>query len=334
MSKRVGRWTLQFPSMPRFLSAVTNVGPKEGEGPLGQHFDIVQKDAMRGVRSAEAAERQFMQEACDKALVDANLTADSVDLFTAGDLLNQIVTANFVARTIQAPFIGVYNACATIGDALSLAAMALDGDFAGNTLVSVSSHYQTAERQFRYPIEMNVQRKQTNQRTVTGAAAAVLGREGPGPKITHATLGRVVDYGLKDPNDMGAAMAPAAADTFLRHLADMNATVADYDLILTGDLAACGKSMFAQLVKEAGISMGNKHQDAGTMIFGAQQNVKSGGSGAACLAVVMFGYIMKEMAKGHWRRVLILPTGALYSPISFQQGESIPCIAHALVIES
>ncbi len=334
VSKRVGRWTVQFPTKPRFVSAVTNVGPKEGEGPLGQHFDMVQTDAMRGVLSAEVAERQYMQEACDKALADAGLQPEDVDIFVAGDLLNQIVTANFVARTIQAPFIGVYNACATIGDALTVSAMALDGDFTSNALISVSSHYQTAERQFRYPIELNIQRKATNQWTVTGAAAAVLGRTGTGPQITHATAGRVVDYGIKDPNDMGAAMAPAAADTFLRHLADMGATPADYDLIVTGDLAATGKKLFARLVKEAGFSLGEKYQDAGVMIFSERQNVKAGGSGAACLAVVLCGSIFKEMAKGRWRRVLVVPTGALVSPLSFQQGESIPCIAHAVVIEA
>lgn len=333
MSKRAGRWTITLPSKPRFLGYATNVGPEEGKGMLGQYYDSVQTDYMRGLFSAEQAERLYMREACDHALSKANCLPTDMDMFIAGDLLNQIVTANFVARDLQIPFIGVYNACASIGDALTLSGIMIDGNYADKVLISVSSHYQTAERQYRYPIEHNIQRKAANQCTVTGAAAAVLGYGEIGPQITHLTVGQVVDYGLKDPNHMGAAMAPAAADTFLRHMADLGATPADYDLILTGDLAAYGKTLFTHLIRQAGFSLGNKYQDAATLIYSQQQQVNAGGSGAACLAVVLFGYIFKEMAKGRWRRVLALATGALFSPISYKQGESIPCVAHAIVIE-
>lgn len=325
---------MQFPNSPKIISAASIVGPKEGAGPLGKYFDVVQEDYMRNEPSAEKAERRFLQDACDRALSNLQLQAGDVQFYIAGDLLNQVISATFVGRRLAVPYLGVYNACASIADAITLGAMLVDGDFADRTLVGVSSHYQSAERQYRYPIELNIQRKATNQWTVSGAGAAIIAREGVGPRITHATLGRVVDYGLKDPNDMGCAMAPAAADTFLRHLHDTGRTPGDYDLILTGDLAAYGKSMFNELVKEAGITMGGKHQDAGALIFSAEQQVKAGGSGAACSAVVFFGYVLKEMAAGRWHRVLLLPTGCLHSPVSYQQGETLPCIAHAVVVET
>jgi len=333
-SKRLGRWTIAFPGSPRIVSATSVVGPKEGEGPLRSYFDVVEQDPMRGEVCAEAAERRFMEDACNRALSQIALASDDVDLFLGGDLLNQVITASFTARSLQIPFVGLYSACATIGAGLTLAATLVDSDWATTVLVAGASHYQTAERQYRYPIELNVQRKQTNQWTVTGAGAAVVAKQGNGPKITQATIGRVVDYGLKDTNDMGCAMAPAAADTLLRHLADTGRTPGDYDLIMTGDLAAYGKKMFKQLVKDAGIALGGKHQDAGELIFSQQQKVGAGGSGCACLAVVGFGYVLKEMAAARWHRVLLLPTGALHSPVTYQQGESIPCVAHAIVVET
>lgn len=332
-AKRAGRWTVYLPNSPRIISAASIVGPKEGQGPLAQHFDVVEQDSMRGKTSPEKAERLFMQDACNRALAQIALRPEDVDYFLGGDLLNQVVTAAFVARDLQSPFLGLYGACATIGSALSLASMLVDGDYAARVLVATSSHYQTAERQYRYPIELNIQRKATNQWTVTGAGAAVVAKEGAGPKITHVTVGRVVDYGLKDTNDMGAAMAPAAADALLRHLADLGRTPGDYDLILTGDLAGYGKKMFNHLVSEAGITLGGKHQDAGCLIFSPQQEVGAGGSGCACSAVVFLGYVLRELASTRWQRVLLIPTGALFSPLTYQQGESIPCVAHAIAVE-
>jgi stage V sporulation protein AD len=333
-SKRIGRWTIEFSGNPRIVSAASVVGPKEGEGPLRQYFDVVEQDPMRGEKTAERAERRFMEDACNLALAQLQLKSEDVDLFLGGDLLNQEITASFTARMLQIPFAGLYSACATIGSALALGAGLVDGMYAGTVLVAGASHYQTAERQYRYPIELNVQRKATNQWTVTGGGAAVIAKEGDGPKITQATIGRVVDYGLKDTNDMGSAMAPAAADTLLRHLADTGHTPGDYDLILTGDLATHGKKMFNHLVSEAGVTLGGKHQDAGSLIFSPRQNAGAGGSGCACAAVVMFGYVLKEMAATRWHRVLVLPTGSLHSPVSYQQGESMPCIAHAIVLET
>ncbi|MGI6083071.1 MAG: stage V sporulation protein AD [Limnochordia bacterium] len=333
-SRRLGRWTVHFPGSPRIVSAASVVGPKEGEGPLRSYFDVIESDPMRGEACPEAAERRFMEEACNRAIRLLNLKNDDIDIFLGGDLLNQVITAGFTARSLQIPFLGLYSACATVGAALMLAGTLVDCDWVTTALVAASSHYQTAERQFRYPIELNIQRKPTNQWTVTGAGAAVIAKQGEGPKLTHATIGRVVDYGLKDTNDMGCTMAPAAADTLLRHLADTGRTPGDYDLILTGDLAAYGAKMFRHLVKEASIGLGNKHQDAGQLIFSSQQKVGAGGSGCACVAVVGLGYVLKEMAAGRWHRVLLLPTGALFSPVTHMQGESIPCVAHAIVIES
>lgn len=331
---RVGRWTVQLQHNPRIIAAASVVGPREGAGPLGTYFDEVMSDYMQGETSAEVAERRFMADACDKALAMAQLNRDEIDLFMAGDLLNQTITSSFTARSLQIPFMGLFNACATIGEALTLASIFIDGDYAQRILVAASSHYQSAERQYRYPIELNIARKQTNQWTVSGAGAAVISKEGEGPKITHATVGRVVDYGLKDVNDMGCAMAPAAADTLLRHLSDTGRTVGDYDLILTGDLASYGKKMFNELVKEAGVTLGGKHLDAGDMMYSQKQQPGAGGSGAACSAVTIFGYVLKEMANTRWHRVLALPTGSLHNPLTYQQGESIPGIAHAIVIET
>jgi stage V sporulation protein AD len=332
--KRVGKYTVQFLNSPKIIAAAGVVGPKEGEGPLSSYFDAVISDEMYGQNTAEKAERRFLQHACDQALNTARLSTADIDLYLAGDLLNQLITATFTARRLSVPYVGIYNACATLTAGLALSAMLVDGDYADRILTGVSSHYQTAERQFRYPVELNIQRKKTNQRTVTGAGAAVVAREGIGPRITHATLGRVVDYDLKDANDMGAAMAPAAADTFLRHLEDTDRTVVDYDLVLTGDLANNGKPLFNALLKEAGISLENKHQDAGALIYSPQQQVQAGGSGAACSAAVFYGYVLKEMADTRWRRVLLIATGSLHSPLSCLQGESIPCIAHAVAVET
>lgn len=332
--KRVGRWTMTFPNTPRIISASSIVGPKEGDGPLGQYFDKIDSEYMRGELIAEVAERRFMQDACDQALSEAKLSIQDIDLFLAGDLLNQIITSSFVARKLEAPFVGLFNACATIGEALTLAATLVDGDFVARALVATSSHYQTAERQYRYPIELNIARADTNHWTVSAGAAAIIAREGMGPKITHATLGRVMDYGLKDVNDMGSSMAPAAADTLLRHFQDTGRTPGDYDLIMTGDLGAYGKKMFNLLVKEAGITLGGKHQDAGDMMYSQKQQAGAGGSGAACSAVTIFGYVLKEMANTRWHRVLVIPTGSLHNKVTYDHGESMPAIAHAVVLET
>lgn len=330
--KRVGKYTVAIERV-HLAGRAAVVGPQEGKGPLASYFDHIESDSMCGERTAEKAERHFLRTACRLALQSTGLQPDQIDYFFSGDLLNQLVSSNFVAHSLGIPFYGLFNACATIAEGLALGSMLVDGGFADRVLVGASSHYQTAERQYRYPIELNVQRKATNQWTTTGAGAAVLAREGSGPRITLHTAGRVMDYGLKDVNDMGSAMAPAAADTLLRHLSDTNQSVGDYDLILTGDLGRQGSKMFRMLVKDAGITLGGKHQDGGVMMFSPEQEPGAGASGAACSATVILGYVLKEMENSRFRRVLCLPTGSLHSPLSYQQGESIPTISHAIAIE-
>lgn len=331
-AKRVGNFTVAFDQV-RIAGRAAVVGPHEGKGNLTAYFDHIAADPMWGESSAERAERHYLRTACRLALEAAGVRPEDVNYFLAGDLLNQLITSNFVAHSLGIPFYGLFNACATIAEGLALGAALVDGGFADRVLVGASSHYQTAERQYRYPIELNVQRKPTNHWTTTGAGAALLARDGAGPRLSLHTAGRVIDYGLKDVNDMGSAMAPAAADTLLRHLADTGRHLGDYDLILTGDLGRQGSKMFRMLVKEAGITLGGKHKDGGVMMFKPEQQAGAGASGAACSATVIFGYAIKEMERGRYRRVLCLPTGSLHSPLSYQQGESIPTISHAVVLE-
>ncbi|HET7559670.1 MAG TPA: stage V sporulation protein AD [Limnochordia bacterium] len=330
---RLGRQTVAFQSPPRLIGHYTVVGPDEASGPLGATFDAVIDDPMAGLTTPEKAERAFYRRAVQGALAAARLQPEEIDFFIGGDLMDQITSSTFTARELDIPYLGVFGACSTICEALGLAAMLTDGGFAERVLVGTASHYHTAERQFRYPIELNVQPKATNIRTVTGAAAAVVAPQGDGFKITHATFGRVVDYGLTDANDMGSAMAPAAAHTLLAHFEETQRTPGDYDLILTGDLSRVGQKFFRSLVKEAGFSLGETHKDAGVLIFSGTQKPGAGGSGAACSAVTTLGYVVREMVQGRFRRVLILATGALLSPKTTLQKESIPTIAHGIVLE-
>lgn len=331
--KRIGQQTIILSNPPRIISHHCTVGPMEGRGPLAKYFDDILDDDLLGQTTPEKAELAILEQTINKTLNKKSLFVQDIQFYIAGDLLNQIISANFSARSIDTSFLGIYSACSTFTQGVGLGAILIDGGYADKVLAATSSHYQTAERQFRYPIELNVKRKPTNQHTVTGAGAVVLASDGDGPKITSVTFGKVIDLGIKDVNDMGSAMAPAAIDTLTQHLKDTGRTVGDYDLILTGDLSRQGKKMFTILAKDAGLSLGEKHQDAGVMIYSPQQPVGAGGSGCACSAVVTIGYVFKEMVQGKYSRVLIIATGALTNALSFQQGESIPGIAHAIVIE-
>ncbi|MGB8955424.1 MAG: stage V sporulation protein AD [Tumebacillaceae bacterium] len=330
----VGKQTWQFNSRPVLLAAGSVVGPKEGQGPLGQDFDAVIDDAYFGQDSWEKAERRFLEEAAQVAMTKANVTGDQLDVMFAGDLLNQIVTSNFAARTLAVPFLGVFGACSTSMESLALAALTVDSGFAKHALAATASHNSTAERQFRYPTEYGGQKPPTAQCTVTGGGAAIVGKQGTGPVITHATIGKVVDLGVKSPFEMGPAMAPAAADTIARHFQDTGRTPDDYDLIVTGDLARVGQPLAAELLEQEGLYLGDKFKDCGILIFDPDQSeVFSGGSGCACCATVTYGHLLKRMEKGELDRILVCATGALLSPLSSQQGESIPCVAHAVAIE-
>ncbi|MHB9093988.1 MAG: stage V sporulation protein AD [Eubacteriales bacterium] len=333
-TKRLGQQTIAFTNPPVILSAASVVGPKEGQGPLGEEFDIILADTLDGEQTWEKAERKMLKDSCQLAVKKANLTSQDIDFMLAGDLLNQIISANFTARDMGVPFIGLYGACSTMFEGISLGSMLIDGGYANHVLAAASSHYDTAERQFRFPTEMGVQRPPTAQWTVTGAGSVVLSGQGKGPAVTHSTMGKVIDLGIKDANDMGSAMAPAAADTIIQHFKDTGRTPADYDLVITGDLGSIGRALTEQLVKQAGYDLSKNFSDCGILIFDSTQDIHAGGSGCGCSAVVLTGYLLKEMAAGKFKRILGLGTGALLSPTSSFQGESIPGIGHAVAIDT
>ncbi len=308
----------------------------EAQGPLGNEYDRTYPDLSVGQKSFEKAERLMVADACQLALQKAGLSGQppQIDYFLAGDLLNQIITSSFNALSLAVPFFGLYGACSTLCESISLGSMLIDGGYADRVLCATGSHNATAERQYRYPNEYGGQRKPYAQWTVTGAGALVLSNQGSGPRITHVTTGKVNDLGIADPFNQGAAMAPAAVDTIAAHLSDTGRKVNYYDLIVTGDLARFGRDMAVQLAAERGLELGERYRDCGVMVFDNQtQDVHSGGSGCGCSAIVTCGHLLKEMTRGNIRRMLLVATGALLSPTTFQQGENIPTIAHAVAIE-
>lgn len=333
-ANQVGSQTVAFPSLPRLITEHTIVGKMEGQGPYREYFHEILEEDLMGQKTAEKAERQILERAVNEALRKKGLVPQDIQYYISGDLLNQVISAVFSARSLGVPFLGIFSACGTFAQGLGLGSALLEGGFAEKVMVATSSHYQTAERQYRYPIELNVQHVPTNQHTVTGAGACVLALEGEGPKITHATFGKVVDMGLKNPNDMGSAMAPAAFATLEQHLQDTGRSPSDYDLILTGDLGRQGLKMLNILAEKKGLSLGSNLQDGGVLIYGDNPKVGAGASGAACSAVMTLGYVNTQLHSGKLRRVLLLGTGALLNQLTIQQGDSIPTIAHAVAIEA
>lgn len=334
MGKRIGKQTLEITSKPRIIATSSVVGPKEGEGPLKDYFDIILKDDLNGEDSFEKAESSILYYAISEAIKNANLKESQIDFLLAGDLLNQLTSANFAARDIDIPFIGLYGACSTMTESLSIASIIMDGGFANNVIAATSSHFSSAERQFRTPLEYGNQRPPSSQWTVTGSGAMILGKEGNFPYISNVTIGKVKDYNISDANNMGAAMAPAAVDTIRQHFEDMGKDAQNYDLIVTGDLGKIGKTITQKLLSECGINIESKYIDCGDIIFDSEkQNTLSGGSGCGCSAVVDCGYIYKNLMKRNIRKVLLVSTGALLSTTSSLQGESIPGIAHAVTVQ-
>ncbi len=331
---RIGTSTCVFPEMPVVVSVGSVVGPREGHGPLGTLFDLVYHDTLAGEVTWERAEARMLKQAGDIALSKAGLADDGVDFLLSGDLLNQIVSSSYVAREHDIPYLGLYGACSTMGEGLSMAAFLVQGKFARNVLVCSSSHHDTAERQYRYPTEFGYQRVPASQWTVTAAGAAVVASGGPGPRIEAVTVGRVQDYGIADANDMGSAMAPAFADTVWRHLSDMSRKPQDYDLIFSGDLGQIGSSVAHALLKQKGIDVQPVHKDTALMIYELKPEICSGASGCGCVASVFAAKIWADLRSGALGRVLLVPTGALHSPTTCQQGESIPCVAHAVSLVS
>ncbi|AEG60805.1 stage V sporulation protein AD [Desulforamulus ruminis] len=329
-----GHQTWVFPAKPTVLSAATVVGPFEARGPLAEEFDIIHGDLWLGQDSYEKAEKKMMEEACEIAVQKAGLQKQDIQFFLGGDLLNQIISSSFAARTLAVPYLGLFGACSTSMEGLALASLLIDSHSAQYVLCGTASHNTAVEKQFRYPTEYGSQKPPTAQWTVTGAGTALLGPDGQGPKVTAATIGRVVDMGLSDPFNMGAAMAPAAVDTITAHFRDLRIAPDEYDLIATGDLGRVGHEIAKDLLTKHDLSIPEKiFTDCGLLIYSQDQPVMAGGSGCGCSAVVTYGHIFNQMKKGKFKKVLIIATGALLSPLSYQQKESIPCIAHAVSLE-
>ena len=333
MTKRIGNQTLLLPSAPAVLGSAAVVGKKEGEGPLKDRFDDISEDSYFGQSTWEKAESHMLRRcfalACDKAKTPPS----QLHYILAGDLLNQCVSSAFAMRQSAVPYLGLYGACSTMAEALSLAALLVDGGYAEKVCALTGSHFCTAERQYRFPLEYGGQRTPSSQWTVTGAGAVILGRSGR-IHITHVTHGKIVDAGIKDVSNMGSAMAPAAFDTIRAHFRDTGRGPEDYGAIFTGDLGALGHDILQALFKADGVELGPRYMDCGVLMYDlATQNVNAGGSGCGCSAAVLAGHILRAMEDGVWERVLFAATGALMSPTSSQQGESIPGICHALVLE-
>ena len=333
MTKIIGKRTMIFPSRPSVNGFYSVVGEKEAQGPLKNWFDLTIGEGHFGEDSWEKAESKLIETAENGAIEQAGLSLSDINCFFGGDLLNQCISANYALRSLQVPFLGLYGACSTMAESLIAGSMFLDGEFGKNVICSTSSHFCSAERQFRFPLEYGGQRPPTAQWTVTGSGACVLSKMGEGPYITRATIGKVIDAGITDLNNMGAAMAPAACHTLCAFFEDTNTTPKDYDIIFTGDLGSIGKELLGQLLSDNKITAENL-EDCGDLIFdGKTQDTHAGGSGCGCSASVLNSYILKQMKQKKLQNILFMATGALMSPTSSLQGESIPAIAHLVQIE-
>ena len=330
-----GHQTWVFDSKPTIIASAAVGGPHEAQGPLAEDFDLLHEDFWLGQDSFEKAEKKLQEQACETAIKKANMKKEDVQFLMAGDLMNQTVPSSFAARTLGVPFLGLYGACSTSMEGLALASLLVDSKFAKNVLVCTSSHNAASEKQYRYPTEYGAQKPPTAQWTVTGSGAALVANYGDGPRVTTATIGRVIDMGLSDPFNMGAAMAPAAVDTIEAHFRDLKREPSYYDVIATGDLGRVGHRIAGDLLKKHGLDIPeNIFTDCGILIYREDQPlVFAGGSGCACAATTTFGHFLNRMRKGEIKKLLVIATGALLSPMSYQQKESIPSVAHAVSIE-
>ena len=334
METIVGKQSIQFQEAPHIVSGASVVGKKESEGPLGKLFDQIEADPMVGQASWEEAESALQKKAALLAMEKAGSGVPPVRYLFSGDLLGQLIATSFGVMDLKLPLFGLYGACSTIGEALMLGAMTVQGGYSEAVLALTSSHFGSAEKQFRYPLEYGGQRPLSATWTVTGSGAFVLARSGGKARITGATPGRVIDYGLKDSMNMGACMAPAACDTICTHLEDFGRQPSDYDHIVTGDLGSVGQTILLELAGKRGYDLTGKHLDCGMLIFDPEaQDTHAGGSGCACSAVTLAAYLLPNLEKGECKRILFVPTGALLSTVSYNEGQSVPGIAHAVVIE-
>ncbi|MBU8786540.1 MULTISPECIES: stage V sporulation protein AD [Bacillus] len=329
-----GHRTWMFENKPVIVSTGTSGGPFEGNGKIPEDFDVLHNDIWLNEDSFEKAQKVLLEDACKAAVQKAKIQQERVQFFLGGDLINQITPTSFAAKTLGAPYLGLFGACSTSMEGLALGAFIVNHKGADCLLTGAVSHNAAVEKQFRYPTEYGSQKPPTSQWTVTGAGVALLRDQGDGPVVTSATLGRVIDMGLTDPFNMGSAMAPAAVDTIEAHLKERDVDPSYYDVIATGDLGHIGREIALDLFKKHETSITEKQfQDCGLMIYREGQPVLAGGSGAGCSAVVTYGHLLNRMKKGEIKRLLVVATGALLSPLSYQQKETIPCIAHAVSIE-
>lgn len=332
-SKRIGKRTVKMQNKPTIISTASVAGPKEGEGPLKDYFDLILTDDLYGEKTWELAESKMVQTATEKAIQKSGKKPEDIDFMIGGDLINQLVPSSFAAREVGIPFLGIYGACSTMAEGLCISSMLVDGGFANLSVSGASSHYCTAERQFRFPLELGNQKPMTAQWTVTGAGSALIMPNGEGPKVKYVTVGKVIDEGIDDANNMGAAMAPAAVDTIYSYFDDTKDDPNSFDLIATGDLGKLGKQITEDFLKQRGIDISKVYTDCGLEIFDLkEQDVHCGGSGCGCSATVFTGYIYDKLIKKEFNKVMLVSTGALLSPTSTLQKQTIPCIAHAVVI--
>lgn len=351
MNQRKGIGSLCFTEAPFIVSSASIVGTKEGEGPLGEEFDCVGEDDKFGQDSWEEAESSLQKDAVTLTLGKGGVKPEEIDFLFAGDLLGQTIASSFGLKSFEIPMFGLYGACSTCGEGLALSAMTLAAGFAKRVVAVTSSHFASAEKQFRFPLEYANQRPKSATWTVTGSAGFLLAdfdsviceENGkavfcngviPLAKITGVTIGKIVDYGIKDSMNMGAAMAPAASDLIARHLEDFGRIPSDYDKIITGDLGVVGQEILFELLSARGYDISGVHEDCGIKIYdAATQGTGAGGSGCGCSAVTLSAHYLKRIASGELKRILFVPTGALLSPVSFNEGQSVPGIAHGVVIE-
>ena len=331
---KIGKQTVCFDNPPIILQTASIVGPKEANGPMASYFDKCLEDEFWGEKSWEKAESKIIKETVNLAVSKSGLANTDIDYCFAGDLLNQCISSDFGLRDTNVPFFGVFGACSTFVESMCLGSVFIEGGAANNVICATSSHFCSAEKQFRFPLELGNQRPQSSQWTVTGSGAAILSSSGTGPFITHFTPGRIIDMGIKDANNMGAAMAPAALDTLITHFNDTGRNPSYYDAIITGDLGHVGKEILIELAQTKGFNIKTNYNDCGVLIFDKEaQDTHAGGSGCACCGTVFSGYLFNMLQTKKYKKILLIATGALMNSTSTQQGESIPGIAHAVSIE-
>lgn len=334
LNKQLSKQTIKFDTPPRWVAGYSIVGPKEGNGPMADYFDYILKDDGFSEKTYEKAERKMLEHAITGAITKAGMIASDIDVLISGDLLNQIISSSFSARQLESGFLGLFGACSNMTESLLIGSALVDGGFISTAACATSSHFSTAERQFRSPLELGNSKPPSSQWTATAAGCSIVKRSDRGHKITHATIGKVVDFGIGDINNMGAAMAPAAADTLQKIFKDTKSTPQDYDLIVSGDLGKLGSELLIDLLEIEGYKLGPNYTDCGQTIFSNSQKVFMGGSGCGCSAAVYNSYIYSKLSDGSYKKVILMSTGALMSTTSVQQGETIPGIAHAVVVEA